>query len=148
MGQRDVKPSIGDRIPFVFIENPDKKALQGERIETPDFIKANNLKINYGHYITNQIMKPVQQVFALVLEKMSAFKKRKGHTLRVWKDELKKLKDEYPDEIQYQKKEQMLRNKEVKILLFDEFLRITNNSKNNNQSIESFFKPKGTPKVK
>ena len=139
MGQRDVKPSIGDRIPFVFIENPDKKALQGDRIETPDFIKANNLKINYSHYITNQIMKPVQQVFALVVEKMSAFKKRKGHTLRVWKDELKKLKEEYPDETQYQKKEQMLRNKEVKILLFDEFLRITENAKKGNQSIKNFF---------
>ena len=104
------------------IENPDKKALQGERIETPDFIKANNLKINYSHYITNQIMKPIQQLFALVLEKLSAFKKRKGHTLRVWKDELNKLKKDYPDETQYQKKEQMLRNKEVKILLFDDYL--------------------------
>jgi DNA polymerase elongation subunit (family B) len=139
IGQRDVKPSIGDRIPFVFIENPDKKALQGERIETPDFIKKNNLKINYAHYITNQIMKPVQQVFALVLEKLTSFKKRKGHTLRVWKDELKKLKDEYPDETQYQKKEQMLRNKEVKILLFDDYLRITDNIKKGNQSIKNFF---------
>jgi DNA polymerase elongation subunit (family B) len=148
IGQRDVKPSIGDRIPFVFIHNSNKNALQGDCIETPDFIKANNLKINYGHYISNQIMKPLLQVFALVLEKMSAFKKRKGHTLRVWNDELKKLKEEYPDETQYQKKEQMLRNKEVKILLFDEFLRQTENAKNNNQSIKNFFKPKGKPKVK
>jgi DNA polymerase elongation subunit (family B) len=72
MGKRDPgnKPSIGDRIPFVFIENPDKKALQGDRIETPDYIIANKLKINYSHYITNQIMKPLQQLFALVLEKM------------------------------------------------------------------------------
>ena len=84
-------------------------------------------------------MKPIQQLFALVLEKLSAFKKRKGHTLRVWKDELKKLKDEYPDETQYQKKEQMLRNKEVKILLFDDYLRITDNIKKGNQSIKSFF---------
>ena len=139
IGQRDVKPSIGDRIAYIFIENPDKKALQGERIETPDFIISNKLKINYSHYITNQIMKPIQQLFALVLEKLSAFKKRKGHTLRVWKDELKKLKDEYPDETQYQKKEQMLRNKEVKILLFDDYLRITDNIKKGNQSIKSFF---------
>jgi DNA polymerase delta subunit 1 len=151
IGQRDVKPSIGDRIPFVFIHNSNKNALQGDCIETPDFIKANNLKINYGHYISNQIMKPLLQVFALVLEKMSAFKKRKGHTLRVWNDELKKLKEEYPDETQYQKKEQLLRNKEVKILLFDEFLRQTENAKNNNQSIKRFFKqsePNARPKVK
>jgi hypothetical protein len=45
----------------------------------------------------------------------------------------------------------MLRNKEVKELLFNEFLRITDNAKNNNQSITSFFKPKdpnAKPKVK
>jgi hypothetical protein len=70
---------------------------------------------------------------------MSAFKKRKGHTLRVWKDELNKLRKDYPDEIQYQKKEQMLRNKEVKILLFDDYLRITDNAKKGNQSIKNFF---------
>ena len=33
----------------------------------------------------------------------------------------------------------MLRNKEVKILLFDEFLRITDNIKKGNQSIKNFF---------
>jgi len=145
IGARDPgnKPSVGDRIPYVFIENPDKKALQGEKIETPDYIKSNKLKINYSHYITNQIMKPLLQVFALVLEKMSAFKKRKGHTLRTWRDELTKMRKEYPDDIQYQKKEQMLRNKEVKILLFDDFLRITDNIKKGNQSITSFFKQTG-----
>lgn len=141
IGKRDTgnKPNVGDRIPFVFIENTNKKALQGERIETPDFIISNNLKINYAHYITNQIMKPLQQVFALVLEKMSEFKKRKGYTLRKWKDELNQLRIDYPDEIQYQKKEQLLRNKEVKIMLFDEFLIQTENNKNGNKSIKNFF---------
>lgn len=53
------KPSSGDRIPFVYIHHPNKKALQGEKIETPTFIRENNLKIDYSFYITNQIMKPV-----------------------------------------------------------------------------------------
>ena len=47
--------------------------MQGDRIETPTFIKDNNVKIDYEFYITNQIMKPVQQVFALVLEKIPEF---------------------------------------------------------------------------
>ena len=64
------KPGSGDRIPFVYIVHPDKKALQGERIETPTFIQEHKLKIDYSFYITNQIMKPVQQVFALVIEKI------------------------------------------------------------------------------
>jgi DNA polymerase elongation subunit (family B) len=135
------KPNIGDRIPFVYIENPNKKALQGDRIETPDFILANKgkVKINYSHYITNQIMKPVQQLFALVLEQMKDFKKKKGHTLHKWRKELEALREEYPDEEKYKDKVDSLRNKEVKALLFDPYLRRTNNMKNGNNAITNFF---------
>jgi DNA polymerase elongation subunit (family B) len=146
IGRRDLgnKPSIGDRIPFIYIENPDKKALQGERIETPDYILAhkNQVKINYSFYITNQIMKPVQQLFALVLEQMKDFKKKKGHTLRSWKKALEDLHAEYPDPEKYKEKEDSLRNKEVKALLFDPYLRHTNNMKNGNSAITGFFKAK------
>jgi DNA polymerase delta subunit 1 len=141
IGRRDPgnKPSVGDRIPFVYIENPDKKALQGERIETPDYIIANKVKINYSFYITNQIMKPIQQLFALVLEQMKDFKKKKGHTLRSWKKALEDLHSEYPDPDKYKDKEDTLRNKEVKALLFDPYLRHTNNMKNGNSAITGFF---------
>jgi DNA polymerase elongation subunit (family B) len=144
IGRRDPgnKPSVGDRVPFVYIENPSKKALQGERIETPSYIKENNIKINYSFYITNQIMKPVQQVFALVLEQMKDFKKKKGHTLRSWKAALDKLHQEYPDPEKYKDKETALRNKEVKALLFDPYLRHTNNMKNGDMAINKFFVPK------
>jgi DNA polymerase elongation subunit (family B) len=144
IGRRDPgnKPSVGDRIPFVYIENPDKKALQGERIETPDYIKANKVKINYGFYITNQIMKPVQQLFALVLEQMKDFRQKKGHTLRTWKKALEALQYEYPDAEKYKEKEDALRNKEVKALLFDPYLRHTTNVKNGNSAITGFFKAK------
>jgi DNA polymerase elongation subunit (family B) len=144
IGRRDPgnKPSVGDRIPFVYIENPDKKALQGERIETPEYIVANNVKINYSFYITNQIMKPVQQLFALVLEDMKDFKKKKGYTLRTWKNTLAALKQEYPDEEKYKDKEDALRNKEVKALIFDPYLRHTNNMKNGDSNITNFFKVK------
>ena len=146
IGRRDPgnKPSVGDRIPFVYIENPDKKALQGERIETPDYILAQKgqVKINYSFYITNQIMKPVQQLFALVLEQMKDFKKKKGHTLRSWKSALANLQVDYPDPEKYKDKEDSLRNKEVKALLFDPYLRHTNNAKNGNSAITGFFKAK------
>ena len=47
MGKRDAgnKPGTGDRIPYIYIENPDRKALQGERIETPEFIIKNKGKV-------------------------------------------------------------------------------------------------------
>jgi DNA polymerase elongation subunit (family B) len=142
IGKRDPgnKPSVGDRIPFVYIENPDKKALQGERIETPDYIIKNKVKINYSFYITNQIMKPLQQLFGLVLEDMKDFKKKKGHTLRSWKSDLDKLRKDYPDDNAYRKKEEALRNKEVKYLLFDEYLYKTDNIKKGNKMITDFFK--------
>jgi len=42
-----------------------EKILQGDRIEHPDYIKENNIKIDYNFYITNQIMNPVKQVLDL-----------------------------------------------------------------------------------
>ena len=141
MGKRDSgnKPGNGDRIPYVYIENPDRKALQGERIETPEFILKNKLKINYAFYITNQIMKPLQQVFALVLEQMKDFRKKKGHTLQAWYKELKELKKDYPDAEQYKDKEEALRNKEVKALLFDAYIRKTNNTNKGAREITEFY---------
>ena len=139
IGKRDPgsKPSVGDRVAYVYIENPDKKALQGDRIETPEYIMEKNLSINYAFYMTNQIMKPVQQVFALVLEKLVDFKKRKGHTLRRWKKELGELKQLYPDAATFKKKEDALRNKEVKAILFDKYLQQT--CKSGNQNIMKFL---------
>ena len=76
MAKRDPgnKPGPGDRIPFVYIQTKGKKVLQGDKVEHPAFIVENNIKPDYSFYITNQIMKPVQQVFALVLEEMPKFK--------------------------------------------------------------------------
>lgn len=63
------KPSTTDRIPFVYIQAPHAK-LQGEKIELPTYIKEHNLQPDYAFYITNQIAKPVAQVFGLALEYM------------------------------------------------------------------------------
>ena len=134
------KPSSGDRIPFVYINTTNKKALQGDKIETPTFIKENNLKIDYSFYITNQIMKPVQQLFALVLEKIWELQKK--HLLKIpkYKKEVEILKNKYKDDYEkFQDKLEDLRNKEVKILLFDKYLRETNNEKQGMKSITTFF---------
>jgi DNA polymerase elongation subunit (family B) len=152
IGKRDPgnKPAVGDRVSFVFIEHPDKKALQGERIETPEYIREKKLKINYGFYMTNQIMKPVQQLFALVLEKLADFKKKYGHSPSAnsriaWNSKFESLKAEYNnDEDTLVKKEAAVRNKEVKTLLFDPFLRVAVNKKEGNRPITSYF-TKSTP---
>jgi DNA polymerase elongation subunit (family B) len=139
MGKRDPgnKPSSGDRIPFVYIHNADKKALQGERIETPDYIRAKRLKPNYSFYITNQIMKPVAQLFGLVLEQMAAFRRKKARFL----EELETVRSNWTEsDDKLQKKLDDLRFREVKELIFDDYLRQADNMAKSNKSITEFFK--------
>lgn len=131
------KPGPGDRIPYVFIYNSDKKAKQGERIETPAYIHEQNLKIDYSYYITNQIMKPVQQVFALVLEKIWEMQNKKSKISK-FRREVDALRAK-TDASKFEEKLDDLKEKEVKQLLFDEFLRETNNQKENNRALTSFF---------
>jgi len=125
IGQRDIgnKPSSGDRMYYAYIVNANKKALQGEKIETPDFIIQNNLKLDYGHYISNQIMKPLLQLYALNLENMSEFKKKRGVTLQSWYNELEKLRTKWPEQEKFEKKLEELKCKEIKSLLFDSYLK-------------------------
>lgn len=66
IGKRDPgnKPRGNDRISYAYIVNPDA-VMQGDMIETPQFIIKNKCKIDYAYYITNQIAKPVLQIFGL-----------------------------------------------------------------------------------
>ena len=74
IGKRDPgnKPNSNDRIPYVFIINPDAET-QGDRIETPDYVMKHGCKVDYGHYITNQIQKPVMQIFELAGKGLTVF---------------------------------------------------------------------------
>jgi len=125
IGLRDSgnKPSSGDRMYYAYIVNANKKALQGEKIETPDFIMQNNLKLDYAHYISNQIMKPLLQLYALNLEKMTEFKKKRGVTLQSWFNEIAKLQSKWTEQEKFEKKLDELKCKEIKSLLFDSYLK-------------------------
>ena len=83
-------------------------------------------------------MKPVQQVFALVLEKMLEMQNKKTKAVKLRKD-IEMLRKNTPPE-KFQDKLESMKNKEVKALLFDEFLRETNNQKTGNQLLTTFFK--------
>jgi len=81
IGKRDPgnKPSSNDRIPFVYTMKPggkpwSKDTSQGERIETPSYIKEKGLQPDYTFYITNQVAKPVAQVFGLVVDRLPGVK--------------------------------------------------------------------------
>ena len=62
-------PQAGDRIEYAVIKIPNnnnKKLLQGEIIETPEYIINNKLEIDYLFYLTNQIMNPALQFLELI----------------------------------------------------------------------------------
>ena len=140
MGERDPgnKPSSNDRIPFAYIdvkENRFSKVLQGDRIEHPDFIRENNLKPDYKFYITNQIMKPVAQIYSLIVEDLDEFKHPKDY----YKEQLKiQMKIKEPKKA-YAKVEDM-RFKDACDIVFGEILRVAKNKKNRTREITDFFK--------
>jgi DNA polymerase elongation subunit (family B) len=69
-------PAAGDRIGYVYIapkSGQQASKLQGERIETPIFIKENKLMPDYRHYIEHQLQNPISQAFGLLLEQIPGF---------------------------------------------------------------------------
>jgi DNA polymerase elongation subunit (family B) len=66
-------PASGDRVAFIYVLPPVGQVaskLQGDRVETPAFIKEKGLKIDYRFYIEHQLMNPINQLFALVAERI------------------------------------------------------------------------------
>ncbi|NDC83478.1 hypothetical protein EB093_07465 [bacterium] len=145
IGRRDPgnKPKPGDRLKFVFFENPAAK-LQGDKIELPEYIVSENLKIDYTHYITRQLMKPLQQLYGLGLEQIWETQK-KPLTIKAHKKEIAELRKKYPDQETFAKKHDEFCSKKVKPLLFDKWLIQIQNQKNHARDISTFFlKPNST----
>ncbi len=148
------KPTSGDRVPFVYIVTKPpakgKKVLQGDKIETPSFIKENNLQIDYSFYITNQIMKPLLQLFGLVIEDMLLSQKpprrAKATAIRNENARFRKIIEDNGELNEAEKKEEKAfikeKDKLVTELIFSKYLRETDNKKAGNQSITGFFNKK------
>ena len=136
IGKRDPgnKPKPGDRIKYVYFVNGARKALQGDKIETPEYITEHDLKIDYTHYITNQLMKPLQQLFGLALEQIWESQK-KGTAIRAYRKDMILLKSENSDLEAFNKKKEKYCSAKVKALLFDKFLTKIFNDANNVQTI-------------
>ena len=148
MGERDPgnKPQVNDRIPYVYVDistnktgktgRGKEKVLQGDRIEHPDYIRKNNLKPDYEFYITNQIMKPVSQIYALVLEQVPGYKKGLTYFKEVEEKlivekngDMKKVKDRVSD----------MREAEVQDILFRPFIVKLENKRKGMREITDFF---------
>ena len=117
------------------INRVKKKMLQGDRIENPKFIKEHNLKPDYEHYITNQIMKPVSQIFALCLAELPGFTKDIKEFNNKYNVYLEKGKSKN-DSIKYMLE---CKRKEAAKILFRDILRILENKRENNTLITDYF---------
>jgi hypothetical protein len=78
IAQRDPgnAPAAGERIGYVYISaksGQEASKLQGDRIETPLYVKDNDLIPDYRHYIEHQLQNPISQAFGLLLEKIPGF---------------------------------------------------------------------------
>jgi DNA polymerase elongation subunit (family B) len=60
------RPLSNDRIPYAYIMVPFEPELQGDRVESPEYILENNLELDFLFYITNQIMKPALKFLDLI----------------------------------------------------------------------------------
>jgi DNA polymerase elongation subunit (family B) len=129
IGKRDPgnKPSSNDRIPYIFIAPPKGKKApenQGDRIETPSFIREHDLTPDYAYYVTNQIAKPVSELFSIVVERLPGFK---------------------PHLLTHSKKKDPLdaRKAVAEELLFGDLLRVASRDAAGQRTITSFFKVPG-----
>lgn len=143
MGERDPgnKPKSNDRIPYVYIQHKVKKGqpiLQGDRVEHPNYIKEHNIRPDYEFYLTNQIMKPVGQIFALVVETLKGYKQDKDYYKRKYKSLLEKNNG---DEKKTRNKIRDLKHKEACNIVFGDLLREAQNKKEGARKITDFFKP-------
>jgi len=122
IGKRDAgkKPSVGSRVPYVYIQTKGKVKLQGDKIESPDYIRENQLRPDYIHYVTNQIQKPVTQIFSLLLEDIPEFQKK----IKQYGSRARALKREYKtNEKKYEEKLQKLKDDYVAKLIFNKIIK-------------------------
>jgi len=67
-------PQVNERVQYCFIrvKGDERKYLQGDLVESPDYISKNNIDINYNYYIEKQLEKPLTQLFKYVDSDKSA----------------------------------------------------------------------------
>ena len=142
MGLRDPgnKPQSNDRIAYAYIDlNVGRNAsvLQGDKIENPEYIREHNLKLDYKFYITNQIMKPVCQIYALAVTELNGYTKPRNYFDKKYKSLLEK---NLGDTDKTKRKIDELKIKEIEEIVFSDALRKATNKKNNAREITDFFK--------
>lgn len=62
-------PNYNDRVPYVFVENKNKYAKQFEKVEDPQYVIDNCLKIDSIYYVEKSLKNPVSQILSTFMSK-------------------------------------------------------------------------------
>jgi len=90
-------PASGERLGYVyFVPTTGKKSveIQGDRVETPAFIRANGLQADYEYYILHQLMNPLSQLFGIFVEEIPGYQKPTA-----WEDDMAAQKERIAAEL-------------------------------------------------
>ncbi len=148
MNERDpgTKPQSNERIPYVFIkikEEPNIEYLQGDRIEHINYVRQHNLQPDYEKYIVNQIMKPVSQLFELVIEKIPKFPHGYGYyeeMYNIWYNTYN------GDDTKTEKKIKQLKTQMIQKLIFEPLLQYSRLKISKSNTIDTWINKVNTIK--
>lgn len=82
-------PQVNDRIQFVYVHQDlkaknKKDILQGDLIETPEYVISNKLQIDYLYYLEHQIINPASQILELMMPKKKVAKFFNKYIIDEW----------------------------------------------------------------
>lgn len=156
MGERDPgnRPQANDRVSYIYIDpssmpahgkkSAGRNMLQGDRIEDPQYAREHGLRPDFEFYVTNQLMQPILQLYALVLEQLPGY--RRDRAPDYWQAVFADLCEQFDgDETKARAKYDTLRENEVKELLFAPALAQLNLRRQRMRAITHYFKPCSSP---
>jgi DNA polymerase elongation subunit (family B) len=135
-----------DRVPYVYRDLGGRAVqLQGERVEDPAYMVANGLRPDYLFYLTNQIEKPLMQIFALAVEQLPGYKYDGEYFDRQRESALRK--NPAWDDERLEAKISELRVECAGQLLFDDFKRAVEREREGSRSLDEWV-PRARAAVK
>ena len=60
-------PKPGDRVPFVYVDIGDPKALSWKKVEDPVYVVENSIPIDTLYYLEHQVKSPLETIFNILL---------------------------------------------------------------------------------
>ena len=120
------------------IEEKGVEYLNADRIEHVDYVRKHKLQIDYDKYIESQLIKPISQIFELIVEKLPNFPYGKGYYQEienVWYNKY------LGDQIKTDKKIKQLKGQMVKKLIFQPLIDYANSKVNKVNTIDKWLKP-------